>query len=87
MTPITKIKYLGKVSAYQLAKIGIHSKEDIEKIGIAEVYKALKASYPKLSLNMLWAIEAGMAGVNIFKISKKRKKELLKMVGEGDFKT
>ena len=84
MIPITHIKFLGPKSARWLAETGIHSKEDIEEIGVVEVYKALKVNKPKgTSLNALWALYFGMNGIEKWGcLSEKEKDYLLKQLEE-----
>jgi DNA transformation protein len=55
------MKNLGPKSREWLASIGIHSLDDVAKLGVVETYKRVKAAYPeKVTLNMLWGLQAAL---------------------------
>jgi DNA transformation protein len=50
----------GKSSEW-LASVGIHTLDDVAKLGVVETYKRVKAAYPdKVSLNILWGLQAAL---------------------------
>jgi DNA transformation protein len=55
------MKNLGPKSSEWLASVGIHSLDDVAKLGVVETYKRVKAEYPeKVTLNMLWGLQAAL---------------------------
>ena len=58
------MKNLGPKSSEWLASIGVHSLEDVAKLGVIETYKRVKAAYPeKVTLNMLWGLQAALLDI------------------------
>ena len=58
------MKNLGPKSSEWLASIGVHSLDDIARIGVVETYKRVKAAYPeKVTLNMLWGLQAALLDI------------------------
>jgi hypothetical protein len=59
------MKNLGPKSSEWLASIGIYTLEDVATIGVVETYKQVKAAYPeKVSLNMLYGLQAALMNIN-----------------------
>jgi hypothetical protein len=59
------MKNLGPKSTEWLASIGIYTLEDVAAFGVIETYKQVKAAYPeKVSLNMLYGLQAALMGIN-----------------------
>jgi len=55
------MKKLGPKSQEWLASIGVHSLEDVARLGVVETYRRVKAAYPeKVTLNMLWGLQAAL---------------------------
>jgi DNA transformation protein len=55
------MKNLGPKSQAWLAGIGVHSLEDVARLGVVETYRRVKAAYPeKVTLNMLWGLQAAL---------------------------
>ncbi|MCK5335711.1 MAG: TfoX/Sxy family DNA transformation protein, partial [Gammaproteobacteria bacterium] len=55
---ISEMKNLGPKSTEVLAKIGIHTKDDLETIGAVDCYLMLKHQHYNVNLNMLYALES-----------------------------
>lgn len=80
-TPIASMKNFGKATAELMAEIGITEFEQVQALGILEVYKRMKAAYPKwTSLNLLWGLEGAVTDTNWRDITPERKAELKKML-------
>lgn len=61
MTSIRKLPNIGPTSAQWLEAVGIKSAEDLEALGAVEAYRRVKAAFPeKVSLNMLWGLQAAL---------------------------
>jgi DNA transformation protein and related proteins len=55
---IHELSNIGPKTATWLESIEIKTLEDIEELGVIEVYQRLKLAYPeKVSLNALWALQ------------------------------
>jgi DNA transformation protein len=55
------IKNMGPKSTEWLASVGLHSLDDVAELGPVEAYRRVKAAYPdKVSLNMLWGLQAAL---------------------------
>jgi hypothetical protein len=59
-TPISKLKNMGSKSVTMLAKIGIHTREELEEIGAIEAYKKLKLAGETPGHSFVYAIEGAL---------------------------
>ncbi len=55
---IARLPNLGPVTERWLSAIGVHSRRDLETLGAIEAYRLLKGHGYKVSLNLVYAIEA-----------------------------
>lgn len=77
------MKNLGPKSTEWLASIGIFTIEDVEKIGVVETYKRVKAAYPeKVSLNLLYGLQAAVININWKDLPLDIKEDLKRQVEE-----
>jgi len=53
---------LGPKSLEMLAKAGVHTGRDLQRLGAVMTFARTKAVYPKASLNLLWALEGALTG-------------------------
>jgi DNA transformation protein len=59
-----KSSEFGPKSTAWLNSIGIYTLDDVEAIGVVEVYRRLKEAYPhKVTLNMLYGLQAAVLGI------------------------
>ncbi|MBF6171579.1 TfoX/Sxy family DNA transformation protein [Nocardia blacklockiae] len=69
---------LGDHAARWLAAADVHSLRDLERLGAVETYRRMRAArIPGLSLRMLWALDAALAGRTHYSLHPERKRELL----------
>lgn len=55
------MKNMGPKSREWLASVGIHSLDDVAKLGVVESYLRVKAAYPdRVSLNLLYGLQAAL---------------------------
>lgn len=55
------MKNVGLKSREWLASVGIHTLDDVAKLGVVETYKRVKAAYPEnVSLNLLYGLQAAL---------------------------
>ncbi|MFN8530316.1 MAG: TfoX/Sxy family DNA transformation protein [Anaerolineae bacterium] len=74
---MSKIEGLGEKSSAWLHEIDIHSLEEIRALGVVEVYRRLKARFPReITLNMLWGLESALTGIPWNKIPDEVKADL-----------
>lgn len=80
---LSKLKGIGPKTTGWLNDIGIYTLEDIEALGVVEVYKRLKAAYPhKVSLNALYGLQAVVLGIHWLALPPAMKAELKAQVSE-----
>ena len=77
------MKNLGPKSSEWLASVGIHTLDDVARLGVVETYKRVKAAYPeKVTLNMLWGLQAALLGIRWDELPADMKAELKRQVEE-----
>ena len=77
------MKNIGPKSSQWLASIGIHTVEDVASLGVVETYKRVKKAYPdKVTLNMLWGLQAALLDIPWNELPSDIKDELKRQVGE-----
>jgi len=77
------MKNMGPKSSEWLASIGVHSLEDVAKLGVVETYKRVKAAYPeKVSLNLLYGLQAALLDISWNELPPDIKEELKRQVEE-----
>ena len=55
------MKNIGPKSSAWLASVGVHTLDDVAKLGVVETYKCVKTAYPeKVSLNLLYGLQAAL---------------------------
>jgi len=86
MTPISTLKNFGPKSTLWLEEIGITTIEQIEEIGVVEVYVRLKTAFPhKVTLNALWGLQAALMGIRWNQLPEDLKQDLRKQVEAAGF--
>lgn len=71
------MKNIGPISRQWLAEVGIYTIKDLKKAGSITTYKILKERYPKkVSLNLLWGLEAAIRDIDWRELTEKDKEEL-----------
>jgi DNA transformation protein and related proteins len=77
------MKNIGPKSREWLASVGVSSLEDVAEQGVVETYLRVKAAYPeKVSLNMLYGLQAALLGIPWNMLPLDIKEELKRQVGE-----
>lgn len=80
--PVENLRNLGPTSAVWLNEVGITSIGELERLGPVVAFRAVKQQRPNVSLNLLWAIAAGLADKDWRELSDTVKKRLLAEVQE-----
>jgi DNA transformation protein len=76
--PIEALRNLGPKSGQWLHEAGITTVADLERLGPVVAYRLVKQRQPKASLNLLWAMAAGLKGKDWRELSEATKKRLRK---------
>jgi DNA transformation protein len=76
--PIDNVRNLGPASAAWLRQVGIRTRADLEDFGPILAYRLVKHRYAKVSLNLLWAIAAGLQNRDWRELTDAEKQRLLK---------
>jgi DNA transformation protein and related proteins len=75
------VKNIGPKSEQWLADVGIHTLDDVVNLGVVETYKRVKAAYPeKVSLNLLYALQAALLDLPWNELPPDLKEELKQQV-------
>jgi DNA transformation protein len=79
--PVSALRNLGPKSAMMLAEAGIRSLDELEIMGAVKAYARVKSLRPKVaSLNLLWALAAGLEDRDWRKLTAEEKSKLLSAV-------
>ena len=77
------MKNFGPKSREWLASVGIHTLDDVANLGVIETFKRVKAAYPeKVSLNLLYALQAALLDLPWNELPSDIKSELKKQVDQ-----
>jgi len=74
---ISDLRFLGPVSERILAKAGIEDVSELRKLGSAAAYLRAKRVDPRVSLNLLWALEAALSGKHWREVARDERTSLL----------
>ena len=75
------MKNIGSKSKQWLASVGVHTLDDVVSLGVVETYKRVRAGYPeKVSLNLLYALQAALLDLPWNDLPPDMKKELKQQV-------
>lgn len=79
--PVASLRNLGPKSALLLAQAGIRTIAELRLLGAAKAYSRAKAFAPRsVSLNLLWAIAAGLEDRDWRQLSVQEKASLLAQI-------
>jgi DNA transformation protein len=80
--PIESLRNLGPTSGQWLRKAGITTIAELERLGPVVAYRVVKHRQPKASLNLLWAMAAGLQGIDWRELPAATKKRLRQEAGD-----
>lgn len=80
--PIDSLLNLGPKSGQWLREAGITTIAELERLGPVVAYRLVKQRQPKASLNLLWALAAGLKGKVWRQLTETTKKRLRKEAKE-----
>lgn len=81
--PIENLRNLGPTSGVWLRAVGITTISELERLGPTLAYRLVKAKQPKASLNLLWALAAGLKDCDWRELSDQEKEKLRAEAEEG----
>lgn len=76
--PVESLINLGPKSSQWLRDSGITTIAELERLGPVVAYRLVKQQQPKASLNLLWALAAGLKGKDWREITEATKRRLRK---------
>jgi DNA transformation protein and related proteins len=82
--PIDNLRNLGPTSAGWLREIGVQTIADLERIGPVHAYRLVRQRQPRATLNLLWALEAGLLEKDPQELTEEEKERLLAELEEID---
>jgi DNA transformation protein len=80
--PIESLPNLGLKTGQWLRDSGITTIDELERLGPVVAYRLVKQRQPRASLNLLWAMAAGLEGKNWRELTDATKKLLQKEAEE-----
>jgi DNA transformation protein len=78
MIPIESLRNLGAKSSQWLRDAGISTVDELEQLGPVAAFHLVKERQPKVSLNLLWALAAGLKGHGWKQLAEPTKQRLRK---------
>lgn len=75
------LRNLGPASERMLDGAGIHSPDELDRLGAVEAYRRAIAAGGHPSLNFLWSLDAALLDVDYFDLTPERKALLRKEIG------
>ena len=72
-----QLQNLGPKSQAMLAAAGIHSLEQLRKLGSVRAYLLVKSTGAHASLNLLWALEGALTGLHWQVVAREHRLSLL----------
>ena len=66
--PVETVRYIGPKSKVELNAIGIHTVGDLKRVGVIDAYLAIRNSGFPATINFVWAMFAGLLGVDFHRI-------------------
>lgn len=76
--PIESLRNLGPQTGQWLREVGIHTIGELKRLGPIIAFRQVKQHQPKASLNLLWALAAGLDGKDWRELSEAEKECLRK---------
>ncbi|MFO0877591.1 MAG: TfoX/Sxy family protein [Gemmataceae bacterium] len=74
--PIQSLRNLGPASADWLRSVGVATVDDLKRLGAVTAYRLVKQHQPKASLNLLWALAAGLDNRDWRELTETEKQQL-----------
>ncbi|HOZ65514.1 MAG TPA: TfoX/Sxy family protein [Burkholderiaceae bacterium] len=72
-----RLPNLGSKSSQFLQAAGIHSLDQLERLGAVAAYVQAKQANPSVTLNLLWALEGALTGLPWQQVAREQRTRLL----------
>jgi DNA transformation protein and related proteins len=82
--PIANLRNLGPTSVDWLRDVGIATRAQLENVGPVLAFQMVRRRQPKATLNLLWALVAGLAGMDWRELSAAEKDRLRSALSQFD---
>jgi DNA transformation protein len=79
---LIQIRNLGPVSQQWLREIGVHTINDLRRVGSVSAYAMVRRNERRASLNLLWALEAALRDIDWRELNSRDKEFLKKELAE-----
>jgi DNA transformation protein and related proteins len=66
--PVESVRYIGPKSKIELNAIGIITVGDLKRVGVIDAYLTIKNTGLPVSINFVWAMFAGLLGVDFNRV-------------------
>jgi DNA transformation protein and related proteins len=76
-TPLSDLPNLGPKSAAVLRRAGITDVDKLRRMGSVAAYAQAKRMEPRVSLNLLWALEGALSGLPWQQVAREHRTSLL----------
>lgn len=76
MAELTSMLNIGKEMARKLAAVGIHTPEELAKVGAEEAFFRIKAVFPQVCLVHLYALEGAIKDMEYNRLPEDKRLEL-----------
>ncbi len=73
---IAQLRNLGPTSTQWLRSIGIQTQSQLRDLGPVTAFLIVRTRFPQVSLNLLWALAAGLDRIDWRELSVEKKNEL-----------
>lgn len=84
--PPANLRNLGPTSAAWLVEAGFRSVSDLRRAGPLAAFQLVRNKHPEVSLNLLWALVAGLEERDWREISEQEKRHWLDQLGRSTFR-
>ena len=81
---IESLPNLGPKSSQWLLAAGINTIADLQRLGPVHAYRLVKQHQPKASLNLLWAMVAGLKGRDWWELTEETKRRLKRSLEDAE---
>lgn len=82
MTRIRDLLNLGPAIETRLAEVGVTTAEHLARVGVVEAYAKLKETFGgAIGLNVLYAMDAALQGLDAKELPEERRRELREAAG------
>ncbi|MCW7540227.1 TfoX/Sxy family protein [Aquabacterium sp. A7-Y] len=82
MSSLAELPHLGPASQQALSRAGITSVEQLRRLGSVAAYAQARRSGARVSLNLLWALEAALTGLHWQEVARLHRTSLLLALDE-----